>query len=142
MLLEKFYFCSNCLLIPIHSALQDDHIFPSGCYILLTTHITKCVMTTFVYIVDDIHLRLHRLLEDLQLVWFDSTTTLVQQSNELGPSESRVGLWQNNLNFFYLDFKRNNKLLLQPVGKYDLVAALLTNCHTCLYGSQTSIFFS
>ena len=38
-------------------------------------------------------------------------------------------------NFSYLDFKRNNKVLLQPVGKFYLVAALLTNCHTCLYGS-------
>ena len=43
--------------------------------------------------------------------------------------------------FSYLDFKRSNKVLLQPIGKYYLVAALLTNCHTCLYGSQTSIFF-
>ena len=42
-------------------------------------------------------------------------------------------------NFSYLDFKKSNKVLLQPIGKYYLVAALLTNCHTCLYGSQTSI---
>ena len=45
-------------------------------------------------------------------------------------------------NFSYLDFKRINKVLLQPIGKYYLVAALLTNCHTCLYCSQTSTFFS
>ena len=45
-------------------------------------------------------------------------------------------------NFSYLEFKRNNKVLLQPVGKYYLVAALLTNCHTCLYGSQTSTFLT
>lgn len=44
-------------------------------------------------------------------------------------------------NFSYLDFKKSNKVLLQPIGKYYLVAALLTNCHTCLYGSQTSTFF-
>lgn len=44
-------------------------------------------------------------------------------------------------NFAYLDFKRGNKLLLQPIGKCYMVAALLTNCHTCLYGSQTSTFF-
>ena len=43
--------------------------------------------------------------------------------------------------FAFLDFKKNNKVLLQPVGKYYLVATLLTNCHTCLYGSQTSTFF-
>lgn len=44
-------------------------------------------------------------------------------------------------NFAYLDFKKNLKVLLQPVGKYYLVASILINCHTCLYGSQTSTFF-
>ena len=43
--------------------------------------------------------------------------------------------------FSYIDFKRNNKVLLQPIAKYYLVASLLTNCHTCLYGSLTSTFF-
>ena len=38
-------------------------------------------------------------------------------------------------NFAYLDFKQSNKVLLQPIGKYYLVAAILTNCHTRLYGS-------
>ena len=44
--------------------------------------------------------------------------------------------------FSYLDFKKNQKILLQPVGKYYLVGAILINCHTCLYGSQTSTYFS
>ena len=44
--------------------------------------------------------------------------------------------------FAFLDFKKNLKLLLQPVGKHYLVAALLTNCHTCLYGSLASDFFN
>ena len=44
--------------------------------------------------------------------------------------------------FTYLDFKHNNKVLLQPIGKYYTVAALLTNCHTCLYGSITSSLFT
>ena len=43
--------------------------------------------------------------------------------------------------FTYVDLKRNNKVRLQPVGKYYAVAALLTNCHTCLYGSMTTTFF-
>jgi hypothetical protein len=43
--------------------------------------------------------------------------------------------------FSYVDFKRNSKVLLQPVAKYYLVATLLTNCHTCLYGSLTTTFF-
>ncbi|XP_031554794.1 uncharacterized protein LOC116291725 [Actinia tenebrosa] len=43
--------------------------------------------------------------------------------------------------FAFLDFKRNLKVLLQPTAKYYLVACVLVNCHTCLYGSQTSKFF-
>ena len=44
--------------------------------------------------------------------------------------------------FAFLDFKKNIKVLLQPVGKYYVVGALLTNCYTCLYGSQTSSSFN
>ena len=43
--------------------------------------------------------------------------------------------------FAFLDFKKNLKILLQPVGKCYLVGILLTNCHSCLYNSQTSKFF-
>jgi hypothetical protein len=44
-------------------------------------------------------------------------------------------------NFSFLDFKKNLKLLLQPVGKYYIVGALLTNCRACLYKNQTSLYF-
>ena len=43
--------------------------------------------------------------------------------------------------FMYMDFIKNEKILLQPIGKYYLVDAILTNCHTCLYGSTTTTFF-
>ena len=43
--------------------------------------------------------------------------------------------------FAFLDFKNNLKLLLQTIGRYDLVAAILINSHTHLYGSQTSMYF-
>lgn len=43
--------------------------------------------------------------------------------------------------FPFVDYKKNLKLRLQPVGKYYLVATILTNCHTCCYGSQVSTFF-
>lgn len=43
--------------------------------------------------------------------------------------------------FSFLDYKKNQKLYLQPVGKYFLVASILTNCHTCLYGSETGMYF-
>ena len=45
-------------------------------------------------------------------------------------------------NFAFLDFKKNLKVLLQPVGKYYLVATILVNCHTCLYGSLTGKYFN
>ncbi|KAK3087535.1 hypothetical protein FSP39_007238 [Pinctada imbricata] len=43
--------------------------------------------------------------------------------------------------FAFLDYKKNQKLYLQPIGKYYKVAVILTNCHTCLYGSETSTYF-
>ena len=43
--------------------------------------------------------------------------------------------------FAFLDFKKNMKVLLQPVGKYYLVGSILINCHTCLYWSVTSTYF-
>ena len=43
--------------------------------------------------------------------------------------------------FAYLDLKKIQKLYLQPVGKYYAIAVVLTNCHTCMYGSETSSFF-
>ena len=44
-------------------------------------------------------------------------------------------------NFAFLDFKKNLKLLLQPVGKCYMVGMIFTNCHTRLYGSRTSVCF-
>lgn len=43
--------------------------------------------------------------------------------------------------FAFLDFKKNQKLLLQDVGTMYRTAVILTNCHTCLYGSQTAQYF-
>lgn len=43
--------------------------------------------------------------------------------------------------FAYLDFHKNLKILLQPVAKYYAIGALMSNCHTCLYGSVTTSFF-
>ena len=43
--------------------------------------------------------------------------------------------------FAFLAFHKNQKVYLQPVAKYWLVAALLCNCHTCYYGSQTAKYF-
>ena len=44
-------------------------------------------------------------------------------------------------NFAFLNFHKNLKIRLQPVAKYYYVGAILTNAHTCLYGSQTGNCF-
>lgn len=43
--------------------------------------------------------------------------------------------------FAFLDFKKNQKLYLQDIGAMYLTATILTNCHSCLYGNQTSKYF-
>ena len=43
--------------------------------------------------------------------------------------------------FAFQSFKQNIKLQLQPVGFYFLVATILTNCHTCFYGSEINRYF-
>lgn len=41
----------------------------------------------------------------------------------------------------FLDHAANIKCMLQPVGLYYPVANILTNMHSCLYGSQTGSYF-
>lgn len=43
--------------------------------------------------------------------------------------------------YAFLDFKKNLKIYMQPVGKIMVVGVLLCNCHTCLHSSQTSDYF-
>lgn len=43
--------------------------------------------------------------------------------------------------FAFVDFEKNQKLYLQPVASYWQIGALLTNCHSCLYGNETSKYF-
>ena len=40
----------------------------------------------------------------------------------------------------FVDFKKT-KILLEPVAKYYAVVSILTNCHACLYGYNTSAQF-
>lgn len=44
--------------------------------------------------------------------------------------------------FAFLDFKKNQKLLLQDVVSMYKTATILVNCHTCLYSSQTAQYFN
>jgi hypothetical protein len=43
--------------------------------------------------------------------------------------------------FAFLNFAKNQKVLLQPVGLFYLVAVILTNCHTTLHHPQISQYF-
>ena len=43
--------------------------------------------------------------------------------------------------FAFVDFAKNQKLYLQPVASYWQIASLPTNCHSCLYGNQTAMYF-
>ncbi len=43
--------------------------------------------------------------------------------------------------FAFVDFHKNQKVFLQPLGDYFCLAAILANCHTCLYGSEVCSFF-
>lgn len=43
--------------------------------------------------------------------------------------------------FPFVDFRKNLKLMLSPIGKYYTVSTILTNAHTTLYGCQTSTYF-
>ena len=60
-------------------------------------------------------------------------------------SEVRVAvelLFGNITNYFkFIDFKRQMKINLSPVGKMYFLCALLENAQTCLYGNQVSQMF-
>lgn len=43
--------------------------------------------------------------------------------------------------FSFIDFKKNLKVYKQELGNYFKIATILTNCHTCLYGSQVCSYF-
>lgn len=44
--------------------------------------------------------------------------------------------------FAYLDFARNQRILLQPVGIFYTIALLMCNVHTIMHKSQTTRYFS
>ena len=50
-------------------------------------------------------------------------------------------IFRDIINYFkFLDFKKDLKLNLSPIGKMYIVCALLRNALTCLYGNTTSDF--
>ena len=61
-------------------------------------------------------------------------------------SEVRVSvewLFGSIVNYYkFVDFKKQLKLGLSPVGKMYLVCGILQNAHTCLYGNMVSDYFN
>lgn len=83
-----------------------------------------------------------------QLIRPFSNVHLTEQQQEFNKQMSKVRQcveWSFGKiiqQFAFVDFKKNQKLFLQPVGKFYIVATLLTNAHTCFYGSTTSHYFN
>lgn len=65
---------------------------------------------------------------------FNATMTPIRQAVEWSFSKVIA-------EFAFVDFKKNQKLLLQEIEAFYKTATILTNCHTCLYGNQTSTYF-
>ncbi|CAH3029463.1 unnamed protein product [Porites evermanni] len=72
---------------------------------------------------------------------------LTHQMQSFNESMSKVRssvewIFGDIINYFkFLDFKKDLKLDLSPIGKMYIVCALLRNALTCLYGNTTSEFF-
>ena len=65
---------------------------------------------------------------------FNAAMSAMRVPNEWGFGKVKVL-------FAFVSFSRPLKPLLSPIGYYWPVAQILTNCHTCLYSSQTSQYF-
>ncbi|KAJ8930621.1 hypothetical protein NQ314_016536 [Rhamnusium bicolor] len=65
---------------------------------------------------------------------FNASMSVVRQAVEWGFQKVLA-------QFAFTDFKKNQKLLLQDLESMYKTAIILTNCHTCLYSSQTAQYF-
>lgn len=70
-----------------------------------------------------------------------ANTTQEQQEFNSHMSQVRIavefGFGKVISEFAFVDFKKNQKLLLQDVAAIYVTAVILTNCHSCLYSNQT-----
>ena len=74
-----------------------------------------------------------------------SATTEQQQFNAaMSPLRTAVewGFAKLATYFAFVNFYANLKIRLQPIGHYFQTAMLLTNCHTCCYGSEVGTYFN
>jgi hypothetical protein len=88
----------------------------------------------------------YAILSHVSRGWQGVGLTARQQADNKHMSACRIAIeWAfgNVLNLWaFVDYKKNQKLFQQPVAKLYLCAALLTNFHTCLYGSQVAEHFN
>lgn len=86
------------------------------------------------------------LREQLQTPFRSLNLTQEQKDYNKAMSKCRIGVeWvfgEITTYFSFMDFKRNLKIGLSPIGKMYSVCALLTNARTCLYKSQSSSYFN
>lgn len=86
-------------------------------------------------------------IRELLLCPFPAGRGLTPEQQLFNASMSRVrqavewGFGKIAAEFAFVDFKKNQKILLQNIGNMYKTAAILSNCHTCLYGCQTSTYF-
>jgi nuclease HARBI1 len=81
----------------------------------------------------------------LQVPFIGAGLTQQQQSYNTTMSAIRIsvehGFGKVKSLWAYIDYKKGMHLFGNPVCSYWQVAVLMTNCHTCLYGSQTGQYY-
>jgi nuclease HARBI1 len=75
----------------------------------------------------------HRMLNHAE-AGFNTRMSATRIPNEWGFGKVRA-------NWAYLDYHKGMRPYMNDLARYWPVANILTNCHTCCYGSQTSAYF-
>lgn len=87
-------------------------------------------------------------LRDLLISPYPNRANLTAEQEDFNARMSNVRIsvewgFGNIINkFAFLDYKKNQKILLQNVGDAYKVGVLLANCHVCLYRGQVSHYFN
>ena len=81
----------------------------------------------------------------LQAPFRDAVLTQDMKNSNKAMSGVRISvewLFGDIINTFkFMDFKKNLKVGLSPIGKIYFASAIIRNALTCLYGNITSLFF-
>ena len=75
----------------------------------------------------------HRMLNHAEAA-FNTRMSSARIPNEWGFGKVRA-------NWAYLDYHKGMRPYMNDIARYWPVSQILTNCHTCCYGSQTSAYF-